>query len=260
MYDPAAGRFTTKDSWQGDYSRPMSYNSWLYVYGNPVNFTDPTGHDYQYGEVFPDKRDLTDWLPRAAVYMANDPDVQEIKRLSSSPDAAQNLLGLYKFYNVVRDGSRFDVKDKIFAKLGHDIKLGDNWYEYSVTGNILYGFVGSVAGYGEQMLHKGAGYAQMTDVLRWLLAVGVLCDDNAGPFPDFGGPAHNFDTPDDYHAVDFGIWLHEKYFMSKGTFTETDFVQGLDTYEFIWGLPGVLDPGDYKPNTSGPYAPDQFNH
>ena len=43
MYDPATGRFLTKDPWQGDYNKPASYNAWLYVYANPVNDTDPTG-------------------------------------------------------------------------------------------------------------------------------------------------------------------------------------------------------------------------
>ena len=43
MYDPADGRFTTKDSWQGDYNRPLSLNRWLYVQGNPINRTDPSG-------------------------------------------------------------------------------------------------------------------------------------------------------------------------------------------------------------------------
>jgi RHS repeat-associated protein len=42
-YDPATGRFMTKDSWVGDMNQPMSYNGWLYVYSNPVRFTDPTG-------------------------------------------------------------------------------------------------------------------------------------------------------------------------------------------------------------------------
>ncbi len=44
MYSPAGGRFITRDSWQGDYNRPMSYNAWLYVYANPINLTDPSGH------------------------------------------------------------------------------------------------------------------------------------------------------------------------------------------------------------------------
>jgi hypothetical protein len=37
------GRFLTKDSWQGDYYRPLSLNRWNYVEGNPVNYTDPSG-------------------------------------------------------------------------------------------------------------------------------------------------------------------------------------------------------------------------
>lgn len=44
MYAPLTGRFTTKDSWQGDYNEPLSFNRWSYVIANPVNFTDPSGH------------------------------------------------------------------------------------------------------------------------------------------------------------------------------------------------------------------------
>ncbi len=33
FYSPEAGRFQTRDSWQGDYNRPMSCNMWLYGYG-----------------------------------------------------------------------------------------------------------------------------------------------------------------------------------------------------------------------------------
>jgi RHS repeat-associated protein len=42
-YSPAIARFLAEDSWQGDYTRPMSYNAWLYVYGNPINLEDPSG-------------------------------------------------------------------------------------------------------------------------------------------------------------------------------------------------------------------------
>ena len=44
-YDAGVGRFLTDDPWQGNPNQPMSYNDWLYVYGNPVNLTDPSGHD-----------------------------------------------------------------------------------------------------------------------------------------------------------------------------------------------------------------------
>jgi RHS repeat-associated protein len=42
-YIPQSGRFTTKDLWPGDYNQPMSYNTWLYVYANPINLTDASG-------------------------------------------------------------------------------------------------------------------------------------------------------------------------------------------------------------------------
>ena len=42
-YSPATGRFYTKDTWQGDYTKPLSLNAWLYVGANPINFADPSG-------------------------------------------------------------------------------------------------------------------------------------------------------------------------------------------------------------------------
>jgi RHS repeat-associated protein len=43
-YAPWDGRFQTRDSWDGDARRPLSFNGWLYVHANPVNFTDPSGY------------------------------------------------------------------------------------------------------------------------------------------------------------------------------------------------------------------------
>ena len=43
-YAPTDGRFISRDTWNGDYSRPLSLNRWNYVEGNPVNKIDPTGH------------------------------------------------------------------------------------------------------------------------------------------------------------------------------------------------------------------------
>lgn len=38
------GRFLTRDTWAGDSKRPITYNSWLYTYGNPINLSDPSGY------------------------------------------------------------------------------------------------------------------------------------------------------------------------------------------------------------------------
>jgi RHS repeat-associated protein len=42
-YDPATGRFLSKDTHPGDRQRPMTLNPYLYVLDNPVNAIDPTG-------------------------------------------------------------------------------------------------------------------------------------------------------------------------------------------------------------------------
>jgi len=41
--DSNVGRFISRDTWGGNYNRPLSLNHWLYVEGNPVNYTDPLG-------------------------------------------------------------------------------------------------------------------------------------------------------------------------------------------------------------------------
>ena len=47
---PETGRFLTKDTWQGNYSRPGSLNRWDYVESNSVNYTDPSGYIKQGSE------------------------------------------------------------------------------------------------------------------------------------------------------------------------------------------------------------------
>ena len=42
-YGPSFGRFLSRDPWDGDPNRPMSYNLWLYVEDNPVSRSDPSG-------------------------------------------------------------------------------------------------------------------------------------------------------------------------------------------------------------------------
>ncbi|MEK6754220.1 MAG: RHS repeat-associated core domain-containing protein [Chloroflexota bacterium] len=43
-YNPADGRFQSRDTWGGDGNRPMSMNRWMYTEGNPINRIDPSGY------------------------------------------------------------------------------------------------------------------------------------------------------------------------------------------------------------------------
>ncbi|MBN1874147.1 MAG: RHS repeat-associated core domain-containing protein, partial [Anaerolineae bacterium] len=41
--DVQAGRFTSKDLWEGVLQYPKSLQPWLYAYASPINYTDPSG-------------------------------------------------------------------------------------------------------------------------------------------------------------------------------------------------------------------------
>ncbi len=43
-YAPWQGRFLSRDTWEGDYTRSLSLNKWIYVESNPANFVDPSGY------------------------------------------------------------------------------------------------------------------------------------------------------------------------------------------------------------------------
>ena len=43
-YDPYAGRFISKDTWEGDINNPITFNRWQYANANPIMYTDPSGH------------------------------------------------------------------------------------------------------------------------------------------------------------------------------------------------------------------------
>jgi RHS repeat-associated protein len=46
------GTFLSRDTWDGDANLPMSYNRWMYTFGNPVKYTDPSGKQiYQYDRI-----------------------------------------------------------------------------------------------------------------------------------------------------------------------------------------------------------------
>jgi hypothetical protein len=42
-YQPKQGAFLQRDPWRGNAFRPTSYNPWLYVFDNPINYLDPFG-------------------------------------------------------------------------------------------------------------------------------------------------------------------------------------------------------------------------
>jgi RHS repeat-associated protein len=179
-YRPEVGRFLSKDPVMPDAQDPSGSQAWVYVGNNPVNATDPSGmapfsgaYDAPAGstERSWDDRNLTWWLYQELVTNVDGPEASQIRRLWNSRNPLDKAAGAQKWINLVADGCRWDFKDRIHDLVGDTIMLrhiaggrvGYRWYEYSVPGNIFFGWMGMAVGLPDWMLHVGAAYAEVTD-------------------------------------------------------------------------------------------------
>lgn len=42
-YSPLEGRFLSRDTWEGEFTQPITQNKWIYANSNPTYYVDPTG-------------------------------------------------------------------------------------------------------------------------------------------------------------------------------------------------------------------------
>jgi hypothetical protein len=214
--------------------------------GTPVEGVDPP-------PLPPDARDLSNYLVEASISHATDAEISEISFYnllgdrSDIPGLSQylKLMAYIKFYTLVKDGARFDVKDKMLALGLNPVKLGDNWYEYSTPGNFLYGFYGVAAGFTGETLHQGAGIAQILDYNR---------DPTNGIGP--AGEPYYGDTVGDYWAIEAGIYAYGLY-ISNGDFNPALLQQVLDMYGPYMDVRSA--PPSFIPLHRGPYSSDEFD-
>jgi hypothetical protein len=220
FYSPYLNHFTQPDSIVPDPYNPQDWNRYSYARYNPLKYTDPDGHapcqsGYRCLTPVADRRDLTTWLIAAAVDISESSDMNSVREAKAVGSGA---LAWGRFINVVKDGAKYDVKDKIELQLGKNTKIGNNWYEYSTSGNILYGFYGKAAGFTEFELRAGAGAAQLADY-------------NEDPTRGKGDLSTLYDTEDDYAAVGFGMYLYDNYYKKDKTLTRSDLLSAFKTYD-----------------------------
>ncbi|WP_423226072.1 RHS repeat-associated core domain-containing protein [Candidatus Amarolinea aalborgensis] len=228
-YDPALGRFIQADTIVPQPVNPQSLNRYSYAANNPLRYVDPSGHreceddnDCQIPKrpprrrVFPD-RDLTQFAVAQAQFMAQSPVTGWLA--FENAHSAQNGSPMFKisayltFQGLVGDGKRWDLKDEMLSQLGSSFLLCSAsicyWFEYSVLGNILCGYVGTQAGFSEGELRLGAGYAEARDPensakRNWpaIHPIAYLPAERR----DF-----YYDDPYDYAAVSMGIELSRRH-------------------------------------------------
>jgi hypothetical protein len=234
---------------------PQALNRYSYVLNNPLRYTDPMGHREDEGTGYePDPNywlDLTFWLVSEANYGAMLFEVQMIRLNNmlgnSGPSCAGNQVVAWSmFYELVHDSAPWDFKDQIQRKVGDPIRLGGLWVEYSTPGNILYGFSGAASGFSLEMLHIGAGVAQVRDHIV-----------EGGPL---SGPETLFDTADDFYAVEFGYKLYKEAYISDKKLTVSEFNALSVQYEHRDQMMVAKPPSPGQPaNPDWPYKPGYFN-
>ncbi len=214
--------------------------------------TTPTAPQGQTPDAWTDPRNLTIWLHREMVGNVNDSRLQTIRQLNTTGGVSKGLgavgvvggcaTGLLpvallsggvfaaggladvvaglQFYSLVADRRPWDFKHKILERLGPGITLCSsgsckNDIEYSVPGNIHFGFVAKEAGYDKVLTQGGAGLAEIFDPAHNPTSP-YYREPYNGKFSvglsPFGGLALNLgDDPQDNLAIEFGARLHEKY-------------------------------------------------
>jgi hypothetical protein len=175
------------------------------------------------------ERDLTWWFFKELKTNVNSYYVQRIRALlgGSINDVSNAMNG---WIYLVKDSAKWDFKHKIDLEIGRAITFFDNnqgyrWYEYSVPGNIFYGYIGSASGFSGLLLHAGASVAEITDpshskkeILGHEFDVCCPCPKGSmacrmalcgyyNPLWIGGG----FDDPTDYNGVQFGVDLYKTY-------------------------------------------------
>lgn len=246
---------------------PQNLNRYSYTLNNAIKYSDPTGHRVcededcriprrpPRGSRFPD-RDLTPFAVVQGQMMTNDPSVLVIAVYNHSGVLAAKAAAYLGFERLVGDGKRWDLKDRMRRALSDSFMLCSAsvcyWFEYSVLGNILYGYVGAQAGFAEWEIRAGAGYAEARDPensakFDWpgVHPIAYLPEERRSSY---------YDDPLDYNAVSMGIAMSKRY----GANVTLQAFQALVAEYHEKLAPGTPNYGPVK-GPGGPYQAGRFD-
>ncbi len=218
FYDPYLNRFISADTIIPDPADPQSFNRYSYVLGNPIRYTDPSGHvecefAAECNQPPEQQRDLEDWM-----FGLEDWLIQTMRENAMSDVVAEihanlyyiggNDLEAYRLWIAqVKKGAPWDYKTIIPDEWGRGVWLaGSGFWSFENVANIHFGYVGTAAGFTDIELLGGAGVFQIKD--------NVVDPMRRGDEPNWdaiGSLATYFDEPEDHAAIQIGIDLYSDY-------------------------------------------------
>jgi RHS repeat-associated protein len=182
-YSPTDGRFTSRDTWSGDVNRPLSLNRWMYGYGNPVKYVDPSGNvpcipssDYKCPPTWPSapyhRFDRTlDYMYDEMERNSQGNSAKLIKSMLENdcfnyplPYNAQ-VSAYTNFFTLTRPGGQWDHKWQLRPLLKmRNGSMADEYfpirgneefeYYFDIWSNIHFGYVGASIGFPTQGLEN----------------------------------------------------------------------------------------------------------
>ncbi len=146
FYSADMGRFMSRDTWDGDANKPISFNRWAYVYANPINLLDPSGHIPSYcfyinPSNWPNIPECSDYIPSTPPPSGYHgwPSIDTslftcpLSSVTSAPGTLQYDLTGYLALAMSRHGADVRVMD-----------IGKSIYNTSGTANdYLFRFIGA---------------------------------------------------------------------------------------------------------------------
>jgi RHS repeat-associated protein len=219
-YQPEVGRFITKDPWAGDVWRPGTLNRYVYATNNAVNLVDPTGLNGEEPLGLVWDPPVVKWIHEQMIANAQGGVVPWLSVLNEAmvpgmdPVPVQAKMNAYAIFGwMVRPGGQWDPKDYIrknyYAWTSH--KIADYWYYYDAWGNIMFGYLGTAAGFSEFELLNGAGLVQVpTDIINTITRRDLGCLPIARPWYNSHIP-WAWDHPEDRVTSKIGIRLWKTF-------------------------------------------------
>ena len=209
-YDPEICRFINADSYTSTGRGYLGYNMFAYCNGNPVVYSDPSGHAL-------DPRFRTSLICDSSGKLILDRTKEVINELQHNYGKALiwsgNSNGAFDFYKYVKDNGDWDYKRQIkksdWIPSNGVFKVFGKAMTAEELGNFNFGFTGTIVGFPDNILHWGAGI--------------VAIKNNGVNWSDW---RYSFDSKEDYMIIQQGINM-ANYITYRGYSVE-------EALEIVW--------------------------